>query len=230
MLTELGPGAPAPTPTTPSPRPSSRRISIDLEVTRPRPRYLGAEPRPSTWRRAECQRDDARRERAPARALVWTERRLFELLGGWVVSTPEPEVKLALRAPSRRHGDHAITLRWCSCPTPVTTSPRASWLRPTGGDGRLRRGGGRRRHVRAARCRRGDDRSRSTSAPSRTYLADCLAACATGRRSACVGCGARRGRRRPSVRSAGLRRYARLVGPLRTTVGRRREGLWKNAT
>jgi hypothetical protein len=43
-------------------------------------------------------------------ALVWTERRLFELLGGWVVSTPEPEIKLALARASRRHGDHAITL------------------------------------------------------------------------------------------------------------------------
>ena len=31
-------------------------------------------------------------------ALVWTERRLFELLGGWVVSTPEPDDQARARA------------------------------------------------------------------------------------------------------------------------------------
>lgn len=35
------------------------------------------------------------------------ERRLFEVLGGWVPSVPEPEVKLILRAHSFRHAWHA---------------------------------------------------------------------------------------------------------------------------
>jgi hypothetical protein len=43
-------------------------------------------------------------------ALTWAERRLFELLGGWVVTTPEASVKLALAGASRRHGDHALAL------------------------------------------------------------------------------------------------------------------------
>jgi hypothetical protein len=43
-------------------------------------------------------------------ALVWTERRLFELLGGWVPTTPEPEVKVVLSRRSRHHGEHALAL------------------------------------------------------------------------------------------------------------------------
>ena len=43
-------------------------------------------------------------------AIVWTERRLFELLGGWVASTAEPAVKVAFARISRRHGDHAVAL------------------------------------------------------------------------------------------------------------------------
>ena len=35
------------------------------------------------------------------------ERRLFEVLGGWVPSAPEPEVKLLLRAHSFQHAWHA---------------------------------------------------------------------------------------------------------------------------
>ena len=42
--------------------------------------------------------------------IVWAERRLFELLGGWVTSTPEPPVKLALARRSRHHAAHAATL------------------------------------------------------------------------------------------------------------------------
>jgi hypothetical protein len=42
--------------------------------------------------------------------LVWTERRLFELLGAWVPTTAEPAVKVALAEVSRRHGDHAVSL------------------------------------------------------------------------------------------------------------------------
>jgi hypothetical protein len=43
-------------------------------------------------------------------ALAWTERRLFELLGGWVVTTAEPDAKLGFARASRRHGEHAIAL------------------------------------------------------------------------------------------------------------------------
>ncbi len=43
-------------------------------------------------------------------SIVWAERRLFELLGGWVPSTPEPPVKLALARRSRHHAAHAATL------------------------------------------------------------------------------------------------------------------------
>jgi hypothetical protein len=43
-------------------------------------------------------------------ALTWAERRLFELLGSWVVTTREAPVKLALSHASRRHGDHSLAL------------------------------------------------------------------------------------------------------------------------
>lgn len=38
---------------------------------------------------------------------IWTERRLFELLGSWVTTTVEPAAKLHLAEASRRHGWHA---------------------------------------------------------------------------------------------------------------------------
>lgn len=37
----------------------------------------------------------------------WLEARLFEVLGGWVRSTPEPEVKLLLDAHAHQHAWHA---------------------------------------------------------------------------------------------------------------------------
>ena len=42
--------------------------------------------------------------------LVWTECALFELLGRWVATTPEPAVKVAFSHASRLHGDHAVAL------------------------------------------------------------------------------------------------------------------------
>jgi hypothetical protein len=42
--------------------------------------------------------------------VVGTERRLFELLGGWVASTPEAPVKLALARRSRHHAAHAASV------------------------------------------------------------------------------------------------------------------------
>lgn len=38
---------------------------------------------------------------------IWLEMRLFEVLGGWVTSTPEPPVKAHLATHSRRHAWHA---------------------------------------------------------------------------------------------------------------------------
>jgi hypothetical protein len=37
---------------------------------------------------------------------AWIERRLFEVVGGWVPSVPEPAVKLVLRAQSFHHAWH----------------------------------------------------------------------------------------------------------------------------
>jgi hypothetical protein len=41
---------------------------------------------------------------------TWLERRLFEVLGSWVTSTPEPAVKLALARHSRHHAWYAELL------------------------------------------------------------------------------------------------------------------------
>ena len=41
---------------------------------------------------------------------TWLERRLFEVLGGWVADTPEPSIKLALARHSRLHAAHAALL------------------------------------------------------------------------------------------------------------------------
>ena len=40
----------------------------------------------------------------------WIEMRLFELLGGWVALTPEPEIKVWLADESRHHGWHSELL------------------------------------------------------------------------------------------------------------------------
>jgi hypothetical protein len=43
-------------------------------------------------------------------ALAWTEQRLFEIVGGWVASTPELDAKLLFARLSRHHGDHVVAL------------------------------------------------------------------------------------------------------------------------
>jgi len=43
-------------------------------------------------------------------ALAWCEQQLFEIVGGWVVTTPEPDTKLLFARASRHHGDHALAL------------------------------------------------------------------------------------------------------------------------
>jgi hypothetical protein len=42
--------------------------------------------------------------------IVWTERRLFELVGQWVTTTPEPDLELAFARESRLHGEHALAV------------------------------------------------------------------------------------------------------------------------
>jgi len=41
---------------------------------------------------------------------VWLERRLFEVVGGWVRSTADPALKLDLAREARRHGAHVEVL------------------------------------------------------------------------------------------------------------------------
>lgn len=43
--------------------------------------------------------------------MVWLEERIFEILGLWVPSVPEPDVKLAFASQSRHHAWHAQLLR-----------------------------------------------------------------------------------------------------------------------
>ena len=42
--------------------------------------------------------------------IVWFERRLFEVMGRWVPSTPDLSVKLMLARQSRHHGEHAAAV------------------------------------------------------------------------------------------------------------------------
>ncbi|MEJ7765082.1 MAG: hypothetical protein WKF86_06265 [Acidimicrobiales bacterium] len=58
----------------------------------------------------------------------WLDARLFEVLGDWVHSTPEPEVKIALATQSSHHGWHA-TLWADRLPTLHDVEP-ASWVGP----------------------------------------------------------------------------------------------------
>lgn len=43
-------------------------------------------------------------------SLRWAEMQLFELLGGWVQSTEEPDAKLLFAVNSHHHAEHAATL------------------------------------------------------------------------------------------------------------------------
>lgn len=43
-------------------------------------------------------------------AAAWVEQQLFELLGGWVRSTDDPHLALALATTARHHGAHALEL------------------------------------------------------------------------------------------------------------------------
>lgn len=58
----------------------------------------------------------------------WLDARLFEILGGWVASVPEPEVKITCATHAAHHGWHA-SLWASSLPTLHDVDP-ASWARP----------------------------------------------------------------------------------------------------
>lgn len=63
-----------------------------------------------------------------AGAARWLDARLFEILGGWTASVPEPEVKIALAAQAAHHGWHA-TLWDDRLPTLHGVDP-ATWIAP----------------------------------------------------------------------------------------------------
>lgn len=66
-----------------------------------------------------------------AGAARWLDARLFEILGGWVASVPEPEAKMAFATQAAHHGWHA-TLWDERLPTLHGVEP-ASWIAPAPG-------------------------------------------------------------------------------------------------
>lgn len=66
-----------------------------------------------------------------AGAAGWLDARLFEILGGWVASVPEPEVRIALATQASHHGWHAQL--WAErLPTLHEVDP-ATWVAPAMG-------------------------------------------------------------------------------------------------
>lgn len=61
----------------------------------------------------------------------WLDARLFEILGGWVASVPEPQVKVAFASQSHHHGWHA-GLWGERLPTLHDVDP-ATWVAPAPG-------------------------------------------------------------------------------------------------
>jgi hypothetical protein len=63
----------------------------------------------------------------------WLEQRCFELLGGWVTSTPEPEVKIVFARQSHHHAWHAelfdkvLPLANGFTADGLVTAPNAEW-------------------------------------------------------------------------------------------------------
>lgn len=63
----------------------------------------------------------------------WVEQRCFELLGGWVTSTPEPEVKIVFARQSHHHAWHAelfdkvLPLANGFTADGLVTAPSAEW-------------------------------------------------------------------------------------------------------
>ena len=66
-----------------------------------------------------------------AGAARWLDARLFEILGGWVASVPEPEVKIHLATQAAHHGWHA-TLWDERLPTLHDVDP-STWVQPAPG-------------------------------------------------------------------------------------------------
>jgi hypothetical protein len=65
-------------------------------------------------------------------AWCWAERRCFEILGGWVRDTPEPELKAMLSTHSRHHAWRAD--RWLEVLPRAYVPPAAELLRPPADD------------------------------------------------------------------------------------------------
>jgi len=63
-------------------------------------------------------------------AFRWVEMRRFEILGGWVPTVPEPEVKLLLARHSVHHGWHAELLAEC-LPSTKDHDPERSTAPPS---------------------------------------------------------------------------------------------------
>jgi len=66
-----------------------------------------------------------------AGAAIWLDERLFEILGGWVATTAEPEVKLLVAAQSAHHGWHAGL--WAERLPSLHDVDPASWVAPAPG-------------------------------------------------------------------------------------------------
>lgn len=74
---------------------------------------------------------DLRAAARRAGAARWLDARLFEILGGWVASVPEPEVKILLATQSAHHGWH-VALWDERLPSLHDVDP-ASWIGPAPG-------------------------------------------------------------------------------------------------
>ena len=68
-----------------------------------------------------------------AGAARWLDARLFEILGGWVASVPEPEVKIALATQASHHGWHATL--WDERLPSLHDADPAAWVAPAPGVG-----------------------------------------------------------------------------------------------
>lgn len=66
-----------------------------------------------------------------AGAARWLDARLFEILGGWVPSVPEPEAKLAIATHASHHGWHAQL--WAERLPTLHGVEREGWVGPAPG-------------------------------------------------------------------------------------------------
>jgi len=86
------------------------------------PLLPGLGPRPGLDLQATARR---------AGAAIWLDERLFEILGGWVASVPEPEAKVLVATQSAHHGWHAGL--WAERLPSLHDVDPASWVGPAPG-------------------------------------------------------------------------------------------------